>query len=105
MTRCQWCAGVFNADGTLVDPKPEHWGTLPTLACHLCERLEKICTKEPKQLTPMTRTEKFEAGIIATGKPATQGHKLISVERTLQAVDRNARCAIGRSCLPAGDRD
>ena len=85
MTRCQWCAGVFNADGSIVDPKPEHWGSLPSVACELCARLEKICTKEPEaaarvRVPPLPRVLKVN-------------------QRRLAAV------SAGRSCLPAGDRD
>lgn len=102
MTRCEWCSFVYDRNGKPVNPRPSNWSAIPHQTCPCClpvERMAKLQQERARSTVPMTRVEKFEAGVIEKGKPMGKRHKIISVKRTLEAVDA------GRSCLPVGDRD
>lgn len=98
-SHCKWCGNAFTAAGEIIDHTPADLASLPKVPCRLCERLENIFKDVPKEQVPMTRVQKFEAGVIEVGKPDSKKHEVIAVARRLQAVE------MGRSCLPEGDRD
>ncbi len=82
MSHCPWCGNVWTSSGEMVDPKPEHWASLPEVVDSICQRLEAVCRKEP-----VTREDMANAGVV---RQERRGRKTI---------------AAGRSCLPVSDRD
>lgn len=89
MTRCEWCACVYDASGNMVDPRPSDWGAIPHKVCSLCSVVERMQIRQSEAAKRLASNPKV--------KPSARG--AVAGQRRLESV------SAGRSCLPASDRD